>query len=109
MIHQVSSPPDNIMVHIADFGCDIFIDGIADSGKEPIVIHTSSRNPIVSVEGDENLILNYVAEAWRKSQRYREFKQLPVTHADIIPETGSHALFQTAASGDFPERKFIAP
>ena len=70
MIHQVSSSPDKIVVHIANFGCNIFIDGIADSRKESIVIDASSSAPVIRVEADKNLILNDEAEAWRKSQRY---------------------------------------
>jgi uncharacterized protein YjiK len=66
MVHQVRTATDDVLIHVTHFTGYVLIEGIAYSRKEPVLIESSSRNPISIVKVHESFILNDVAEARRK-------------------------------------------
>ena len=58
MIHQVVWIVYSVesLVHVADLGAGIFVDGISHSSKCPVLIETAARPPVDWVKMNKDLI-----------------------------------------------------
>lgn len=96
MIHQIvwSVYPVERLVHVADLGAGIFVDGISHPGKCPVLIETAAWAPIDWVEMDKDLIRQHQAKVGCLREWYQHPGQLPETITGIA--TGRFPVFYPA-------------
>lgn len=85
MIHQViwSIYSVKCLVHVANLGTGIFIDGVSHSCECPVLIKATARPPVNWIEMDEYFVSQYQAKGWGLREWYQYPSQLPETISGI--------------------------